>query len=76
MAAYQLMQKVLEVAQKISSKSMKTLKIGKKAFYDQSEMQIIDAYNYASEVMIKNMMEFDSEEGIRAFIEKREPNFD
>ena len=33
-----LMQKVSEVAQKISSKSMKTLKIGKKAFYKQREM--------------------------------------
>ena len=38
-------------------------------------MRIKDAYNYASEVMIKNMMESDSEEGINAFIEKRKPNW-
>ena len=63
------------MAKKISNKSSSTLKIGKKAFYDQSEMKIIDAYNYASEVMIKNMMESDSEEGINAFIDKRKPKW-
>ena len=63
------------MAKKISNKSSSTLKIGKKAFYDQSEMKIIDAYNYASEVMIKNMMESDSEEGINAFIDKRIPKW-
>ena len=64
------------MAKKISEKSSLTLKIGKKAFYNQSEMKISDAYHYASEVMIKNMMESDSEEGIKAFIEKRQPNWD
>jgi len=63
------------IAKKISNKSSLTLKIGKKAFYDQAEMKIVDAYNYASEVMIKNMMESDSEEGIKAFIEKRKPKW-
>ena len=63
------------MAKKISNKSSLTLKIGKKAFYDQAEMKIVDAYNYASEVMIKNMMESDSEEGIKAFIEKRKPKW-
>jgi len=63
------------IANKISNKSSLTLKIGKKAFYNQSEMKITDAYKYASEIMIKNMMESDSEEGIKAFIEKRKPNW-
>tara|TARA_Y100000590_G_scaffold366101_1_gene425288 strand:+ start:796 stop:1587 length:792 start_codon:yes stop_codon:yes gene_type:complete len=71
-----LMQKVFEQAEKISSKSMKTLKIGKKAFYKQREMSLEEAYNYTSKVMIKNMLEKDSEEGIKAFLEKREPNWD
>ncbi len=62
-------------ANKISKKSSLTLEIGKKAFYHQSEMNITDAYKYASEVMIKNMMDSDSEEGIQAFIEKRQPNW-
>ena len=34
---------------------------------------IADAYRYATEVMTDNMMARDAEEGICAFIEKREP---
>ena len=34
---------------------MKTLKIGKKAFYKQREMSLEDAYSYTSSVMIENM---------------------
>ena len=56
-------------------KSSQTLKIGKKAFYNQTEMKISDAYKYASEIMIENMMNKDSEEGINAFIEKRKPKW-
>ena len=63
------------MAIKIANKSSQTLKIGKKAFYNQAEMKISDAYKYASEIMIKNMMNQDSEEGIAAFLEKREPNW-
>ena len=63
------------IAKKITSKSSLTLKIGKKAFYDQSEMNVGDAYQYASEIMIKNMMEYDTEEGINAFLEKRNPEW-
>ena len=63
------------MAVKISNKSSQTLKIGKKAFYNQAEMKISDAYKYASEIMIKNMMNQVSEEGIAAFLEKREPKW-
>ena len=38
-------------------------------------MKISDAYKYASEIMIENMMNKDSEEGIAAFLEKRTPNW-
>ena len=72
----ELMKKVFEQADKISSKSMKTLKIGKNAFYKQREMSLEDAYNYTSTVMIENMLEKDSEEGINAFLEKRKPIWD
>ena len=67
---------VNSIAKKISKKSSVTLKIGKKTFYNQLEMNITDAYNYASEVMINNMMEENSEEGISAFLEKRKPNWE
>ncbi len=68
-----LMREVFAKANKISSKSVQTLKIGKKAFYKQREMSIEDAYNYTTKVMIENMLEKDSEEGITAFLEKRKP---
>ena len=69
----ELMKKVFEQAKKISLKSMKTLKIGKKAFYKQREMSLEEAYNYTSSIMAENMLEEDSEEGINAFLEKRKP---
>ena len=72
----QLVEKVFVIAEKISSKSMTTLKIGKEAFYKQKEMTIEDAYKYTSAVMIENMLKKDSEEGISAFIEKRTPTWE
>lgn len=59
----------------IASKSPLTLKIGKEAFYRQLEMPIEDAYEYASEVMVTNMLARDAEEGIDAFLEKRTPEW-
>ena len=72
----QLVDKVFGIAEKISSKSMTTLKIGKEAFYKQKEMTIEEAYNFTSAVMIENMLKKDSEEGISAFIEKRTPTWE
>ena len=66
---------IREMANKIANKSSQTVKIGKKAFYNQAQMKTDDAYKYASEVMIENMMNQDSDEGISAFLEKREPNW-
>ena len=66
---------VLDKAQKISKKSSITLKIGKEAFYKQLDMKLSDAYDYASNVMVKNMLKLDAKEGIEAFIEKRKPNW-
>jgi enoyl-CoA hydratase/carnithine racemase len=57
----------------IASKSPLTLKMGKKAFYEQLDMSLPDAYRYAAEVMVENMLARDAEEGIGAFIEKRDP---
>ena len=59
----------------IISKSPLTLKIGKEAFYRQLEIPLEDAYAYASEVMVTNMLARDAEEGIDAFLEKRDPEW-
>ena len=66
----------LMLAQEIAAKSSYVLKIGKQAFYRQAELSLSDAYNYASEVMTENMMARDAEEGICAFIEKRDPSWE
>ena len=66
----------LALAQKIAAKSSYVLKIGKQAFYRQAELGLADAYAYASEVMTENMMARDAEEGICAFIEKRDPTWE
>jgi len=70
-----LAQVVNKYAQTIASKSPLTLKIGKEAFYEQAEMGLTEAYEYASRVMVENMMARDAEEGIGAFIEKRHPEW-
>jgi enoyl-CoA hydratase/carnithine racemase len=65
----------LQLAHKISAKSPAVIKLGKEAFYRQLEMGIADAYAYASEVMVQNMMARDAAEGISAFLEKRPPSW-
>ena len=66
----------IALAKQIASKSSYTLKIGKQAFYQQAEMGLAAAYAHASEVMTENMMARDAEEGICAFIDKREPKWE
>ena len=63
------------LAEKVALKSAHTVKLGKAAFYRQAEMSLAEAYRYAAEVMTDNMMAHDAEEGICAFIEKREPQW-
>jgi enoyl-CoA hydratase/carnithine racemase len=65
----------IALAQKVALKSAYTVKLGKAAFYRQAEMSLSDAYRYAAEVMTENMMARDAEEGIGAFIDKREPKW-
>jgi enoyl-CoA hydratase/carnithine racemase len=69
----QLDEAALSLARAIASKSPLTVKTGKEAFYRQLEMPLAQAYDYASRVMTENMLARDAEEGIDAFIEKRQP---
>ncbi len=68
--------RAVEMAHKIASKSSHVIGIGKAAFYRQLELPLAEAYRYASEVMTENMMARDAEEGICAFIEKRDPTWE
>lgn len=71
--AGELAAEVKALADEIASKSGYTLAIGKNAFYRQAEMTLANAYEYAGEVVARNMQHPDATEGIRAFIEKRDP---
>jgi enoyl-CoA hydratase/carnithine racemase len=66
----------LKLAKTIAAKSALTVKIGKEAFYRQIEMPLHEAYGYATEVMVENMLARDAEEGIGAFIDKRPPTWE
>jgi len=68
-------EEAMAFARTIASKSAHVLKIGKEAFYRQLEMGLADAYAYASNVMVENMLAQDAEEGICAFVEKRRPTW-
>jgi enoyl-CoA hydratase/carnithine racemase len=66
----------LDLARQIASKSALTIKIGKEAFYRQRELNLADAYKLTIDVMVENMLARDAEEGIGAFIEKRDPEWE
>ncbi|HEY0234246.1 MAG TPA: enoyl-CoA hydratase [Afipia sp.] len=66
----------IALAQKIARKSAYTVKTGKEAFYRQADMSLADAYLYTAQVMTQNMMARDAEEGIAAFIAKRDPRWE
>lgn len=66
----------LDLARKIASKSMLTVKVGKDAFYRQRELNLAEAYKLTIDVMVDNMLARDAEEGIGAFIAKRDPTWE
>ncbi len=64
------------LARSIAEKSALAVAIGKEAFYKQVEAGFEEAYRTASEAMTRNMLARDAEEGIGAFLEKREPRWE
>jgi enoyl-CoA hydratase/carnithine racemase len=64
---------VNELAATIAAKSPLALKLGKKAVREQTGLDLAQAYECASRVMVENMLTADAKEGISAFFEKREP---
>lgn len=65
----------LAMADALAAKPAATVTIGKEAFYRQIEMTLADAYDYAAEVMVENMLHAEAREGIGAFLDKRPPNW-
>jgi enoyl-CoA hydratase/carnithine racemase len=66
-------EQAIKLARRIAQKSAITVRIGKEAFYRQVDMGLGDAYRFASQVMVENMLRRDAAEGIGAFLDKRTP---
>ena len=71
----ELEEEVMGLARQIARASSRTLALGKPAFYRQLEMDRPSAYTMAQQVMVDNLLEEDAQEGITAFLEKREPHW-
>ncbi|MGO8992710.1 MAG: enoyl-CoA hydratase-related protein, partial [Polyangiaceae bacterium] len=64
---------VERLAASVVAKSGAVIGIGKRAFYEQVELGLEDAYRETSEAMSCNLMLDDASEGIDAFLGKRAP---
>ena len=73
--AEELEDAVGELVEAVSRSSPLTVAIGKEAFYAQVELDEHRAYDLTKSVMAMNSMAADAQEGICAFLEKREPTW-
>lgn len=64
-----------KLAETIAAKLSIATRLGKSAFYDQLGLTAAEAYAFAGRVMVENMLDADTDEGICAFLEKRKPNW-
>lgn len=70
-----LTEDTMALAGRIATKSPLVLAMGKRAYHAQMEMGLSGAYGHCSTVMVDNLMTADGEEGLAAFIDKREPRW-
>jgi len=66
---------VLALARRIAEASATVVGIGKRAFYDQVDLDDREAYERTKRVMVANAQEEDAQEGIGAFLDKRQPHW-
>jgi enoyl-CoA hydratase/carnithine racemase len=66
---------VRALAERIATAAPFVVGLGKQAFYRQIEMPQSSAYDYAQEVMALNALAADAQEGMCAFLEKRQPTW-
>jgi enoyl-CoA hydratase/carnithine racemase len=65
----------LRLARHIATKSVRAIRVGKRAFHAQRTMRLDEAYAHASRVMVENLLDADAVEGIGAFLAKRPPQW-
>jgi enoyl-CoA hydratase/carnithine racemase len=63
------------LAAEMAKAASTTLILGKRGFYQQKEMTIEEAYEFAGRVMAGNFAMADSQEGVSSFLEKRLPQW-
>ncbi|MEM1079587.1 MAG: enoyl-CoA hydratase [Pseudomonadota bacterium] len=63
------------LAARVAEKRGEVVAIGKRAFYEQAQMPLAEAYAHTGDVMVQNMAFRNTEEGIAAFLDKRPPNW-
>ena len=73
--ADQLAEETRKWALELAQFSRFTLALGKRAFYEQIDLDETSAYNYAKEIISINCMAEDAQEGMGAFLEKRKPQW-
>ncbi|MBL4629397.1 MAG: enoyl-CoA hydratase [Roseicyclus sp.] len=64
-----------DLAQTIASKLSSAVRVGKRAFYEQADLTLAQAYGLTGDVMVNNMLNAQTAEGISAFLEKRAPDW-
>src|SRR5579884_1365976 len=69
----QLEDAVQELVRAIASSSAYTVATGKRAFYAQVDRPEEQAYEHCSAVMTDNALAHDAQEGMSAFLQKRDP---
>lgn len=74
-AADQLADATMALAQTIASKLPAAVRMGKRAFHEQLGLDLAAAYGTAGGTMCENTMLADTDEGIAAFLEKRAPRW-
>jgi enoyl-CoA hydratase/carnithine racemase len=70
-----LADETMHLAETVAAKLGSAVRIGKRAFYEQLELGLDAAYAHTGAVMVENMLEPDTDEGINAFLQKREPDW-
>jgi enoyl-CoA hydratase/carnithine racemase len=64
------------LATKIAGKSARAIRAGKETFYRQIDMPLEEAFGFATDAMVRGLLSADAQEGTRAFLEKRSPQWD
>ena len=63
------------LAARIACASPYVVGIGKQAFYRQIDLPVSQAYDHTKEVMTNNSLAADAQEGMGAFLDKRQPQW-